>query len=278
MSKGVLIFAYNSKINYVDIATIAARLAKKHLGLPVSLVTNSVDVDYETFDQVIFQEIEGEVYQRSFKYSSSAERMPWHNQNRSSAYELSPYDQTLLIDADYLMFNNSLAQLFDTDLDFACYDDVHDLSGRMGLKAEAHVGRPGVPMQWATVIYFTKCRLAESVFGFMQNIKENYPYYSAAYNFEPALFRNDFTLSIALQVLTGYSVKNFTAIPGTLITANTGVDIIDVRDNGEIVFKWNGSDGRPLASKIKNTNVHIMNKRSITDPVILEKITRLAHV
>lgn len=278
MSKGVLIFAYNSKINYIDIATAAARLAKKYLGLPVSIVTNSVDVDYETFDQVILQDLEGEVYQRSFKYSNSSERMPWHNQNRSSAYELSPYDQTLLIDADYLMFNSSLGQLFNTNLEFACYDDVHDLSGRMGLKAEAHVGRPGIPMQWATVVYFTKGRLAKSVFSYMQSIKENYSYYSAAYNFEPALFRNDFTLSIALQTLTGYGVKNFAAIPGTLITANTGVDIADIRDNGEIVFKWNGTDGRPLVSKIKNTNVHIMNKRSITDPAVLSKIKRLAYV
>ena len=278
MSKGVLIFAYNSKINYVDIATIAAKLAKKHLNLPVSIVTNSVDVDYDTFDRVIFQEIEGEVYQRSFKYSSSSERMPWHNQNRSSAYELSPYNQTLLIDADYLMFNSSLGQLFDTDLEFACFDDVHDLSGRMGLKAEAHVGRPGIPMQWATVVYVTKCQLAESVFSYMQTIKENYAYYSAAYNFEPTLFRNDFTLSIALQVLTGYGTKNFSAIPGALITANTGVDIVDVRDSGEIVFSWNSSDGQVSVSKIKNTNVHIMNKRSITDSVTLKKLRRLAYV
>jgi hypothetical protein len=278
MSKGILIFAYNSKINYVEIATIAARLAKKHLDLPVSIVTNSVDVDYETFDRVIFQEIEGEVYQRSFKYSSSSERMPWHNQNRSSAYELSPYDQTLLIDADYLMFNDSLGHLFDTDLEFACFDDVHDLSGRMGLKAEAHVGRPGIPMQWATVVYFIKCPLAKAVFDYMQNIKEHYAYYSAVYNFEPTLFRNDFTLSIALQVLTGYAVKNFSAIPGTLITANTGVDIVDVRDNGEIVFSWNGPDGRMSVSKIKNTNVHIMNKRSITDPEILKKLGKLSYV
>lgn len=278
MSKGIIIFAYNSKINYVDIATVAAKLAKKHLGLPVSLVTNSLDVDYETFDKVIFKDLEGDTYLRSFKYSNSSERMPWHNQNRSSAYDLSPYDQTLLIDADYLMFNDSLLKLFDTNLEFACYNDVHDVSGRMGLQAEAHVGRPGIPMQWATVVYFTKCRLAESIFSFMGTIKENYSYYSSIYNFEPTLFRNDYTLSIALQVLTGYGIGNFTAIPGALISTNTGVDLIDVRDNGELVFKWNVSADKSCVSKIKNTNIHIMNKRSITDPEILKKLRKVSNV
>lgn len=278
MSKGILIFAYNSKINYVDIATIAAKLAKKYLGLPVSIVTNVIEVDYDVFDKVIFKDIEGEVYQRSFKYSVGGEKMPWHNQNRSSAYELSPYDQTLLIDADYLMFNDSLLRLFDTDLEFACYNDVHDISGRLGLQAEAHVGRPGIPMQWATVIYFTKSNIAESVFGFMKDIKEKYSYYSAIYNFEAKLFRNDFTLSIALQILTGYGIDNFSAIPGSLISTNTGVDLIDVRPNGELVFRWIGADQKASVSKIKNTNVHIMNKRSIVDVEMLSKLRELADV
>jgi hypothetical protein len=77
-----------------------------------------------------------------------------------------------------------------------------------------------------------------------------------------------------LQALTGYSKNNFTRIPGQLISANTGIDIVDVRLNGEIVFMWTNKD-KQCVTKIKNTNVHIMNKRTITEPTILEQLKGL---
>lgn len=278
MSKGVVIFAYNSKLNYVDIATIAAGLVKKHLGLPVTLITNAIDVDRTAFDTVIHTELEGSELTRDFNFGSVIERMPWHNQNRSSAYDLSPYDQTLLIDADYLIFNRSLLSLFDTNLEFACYNKIHDVTGWTGLQDGAVVGNPGIPMQWATVVYFTRNALAESVFGFMKDIKSNYEYYAGAYNFSTHLFRNDYTLSIALQALTGYNTNNFTAIPGSLASVDTEVDIHEVRPNGEIVFVWNRIKGTaPKVTKIKNTSVHIMNKKSITDINIIQQLKVLTQ-
>ena len=277
MSKGVLLFAYNSKIDYIGIATIAAKLVKKHLGLPVTIVTDTPDVDPSVFDTVIVKNLTGNSFERVFKYSTHSERTPWHNQNRSSAYDLSPYDQTLLIDADYLMFNNSLGKLFDTDLEFACYDYVHEITGWDGLQIGARVGYPGIHMQWATVVYFTKCPLAESVFSFMQTIKDNYSYYSSLYNFTTELFRNDYTLSIALQAMSGYGAKNFTSIPGTLISANTACDILEVRPNGEIVFTWQHGSNPRKVTKLKDANIHIMNKKTITDPMILQQLEVLAQ-
>lgn len=277
MSKGVVIFAYNSKLNYVSIATVAALLVKKHLDLPVTLITNTTDLDYDVFDQVIFENLESNNFNRTFRFRNTKENMPWHNQNRSSAYDLSPYDQTLLIDADYLIFNDNLKKLFDTNLEFACYNDVYDISGNKTLAAGAHVGTPGIPMQWATVVYFTKNQLAENVFSMMRLIKSEYTYYSEVYNFSNHLFRNDFSLSIALQALTGYSTKNFTAIPGTLLTANTGTELVDARPNGELVFTWN-AENRVRVTKIKDTNIHVMNKRNITDQTIIEQLRGLAYV
>jgi hypothetical protein len=273
MSKGILIFAYNNKINYLDVATVAAKLAKQQLSLPVTLVTNTTDINNETvFDSIVVQQLTGPSSKRMIKYSNGSDLIEWHNTNRSNAYDLSPYDQTLLIDADYLMFNNSLGKLFETNLEFACYDSVHEINGWSGLQDNARVGYPGIRMQWATVVYFTKNILSKSIFDFMGVIKENYDYYSSAYDFTKELFRNDFTLSIALQALTGYKGKNFTAIPGNLITANTEVDLVEVRDNRELVFTWKGKENNLKVTKIKDTNIHIMNKKSITDQEILQKL------
>jgi len=277
MSKGAVIFAYNSKLNYVDIATVAARLVKKYLDIPVTIITNDPDVDQTVFDKVIVKPLEGSTYERIFNFGTGAlEKIEWHNQNRSSIYDLSPYDQTLLLDADYLIFNGELKKLFDTDLEFACYDRVHDLTGWDGLQLGAKVGTPGIPMQWATVVYFTRNQLAESVFSFMQLIKENYLYYAAAYNFDAYLFRNDYTLSIALQSLTGYNTKNFTAIPGSLVSLPTTVAIQQVRPTGELVFRWDYDNYR-MANRIKDTSIHVMNKRSITDPNIIKQLTDFAQ-
>lgn len=276
-SKGVLIFAYNSKIDYLRIATVAAKLAKKHLGLPVTLVTNDVSSVDPVFDQVIYKDTTGPQYERMFKFTHSKEKTVWHNQNRSSAYDLSPYDKTLLIDADYLMFNDSLAKLFDTNLEFACFDEVYDLTGDHMLQQSAVVGRPGVKMQWATVVYFSKTEFAQGVFEFMSLIKQHYSYYSALYDFSLELFRNDYTLSIALQTLSGYKENNFNKIPGRLMTANTGTEIIDVRPNGEVVFAWYTKDQKRNVTKVRNANVHIMNKVTITDSTILEKLEAAAQ-
>jgi hypothetical protein len=132
-------------------------------------------------------------------------------------------------------------------------------------------------MQWATVVYFTKTAMPQAVFGFMQTIRENYNYYSALYNFSTELFRNDYTLSIALQIMSGYGAKNFTAIPGTLISANTAADILEVKPNGEIVFTWQHGDNPRKVTKIRNTNIHVMNKKTITDSVILAQLEVLAQ-
>ena len=200
--------------------------------------------------------------------------MPWYNQTRFSAYAVSPYDQTLLIDADYLMFQDSLRQLFDTNLDIACYDRVYDITGSTSLANGAIVGYPGITMQWATVVYFTKNKLAESVFNYMAMIKEDYEYYTNLFNFQAPLFRNDYTLSIAIQTMTGYSNKNFTAIPGSLITANTGTELIEARSNGDLIFDYNNNG--PHRLKLNGSNIHIMNKRSITDEAVLAQLYELA--
>jgi hypothetical protein len=49
MTKGVLIFAHNSPdVDYGLMATIAGGLAKKNLGVPVSLVTRIRHTDQST--------------------------------------------------------------------------------------------------------------------------------------------------------------------------------------------------------------------------------------
>jgi hypothetical protein len=231
MSKGIVIFAYNGAYDYVDMARTSAALAKRYLKLPVTLITDQA-VDYPEFDTVIVQE---RTDPEQLKITDG-ELKPWHNQNRTTAYALTPYEQTLLIDADYFIMNSRLKNLFDINLDFACYNTANDITGIAEL--QGNIGTTSIPMQWATVIYFRRSELAESVFNFMEYIKQHYEFYSLMYNFRADKYRNDFALSIALQTLTGYNIGNFAQIPGTLDSLMLGTDIVDINSQGEIVYTY----------------------------------------
>lgn len=257
MSKGIVMFAYNSAYDYVDMARTSAALAKRHLGLPVTLITDQ-EVEYPEFDTVIIHKRTDPEQLRML----DGEPKPWHNQARPSVYSLTPYEQTLLIDADYFIMNSRLKHLFDTDLDFACYNTANDITGMVEL--QSNIGNTSIPMQWATVVYFTKSELAEAVFDFMAYIKKNYEFYSLMYNFRPDKYRNDFALSIAIQTLTGYNTGNFAQIPGNLDTLLMGTNIVDINDEGEMMYTYPSVITRDMKfSKVKNTSVHILYKLSL---------------
>lgn len=260
MSRGIVIFAYvTGPMDYFNIADIAAGLAKRHLDLPVTLVTN-VERQPRYADNVIVTETPETRDYRTF----GDIKTEWINGNRASVYDLTPYDQTLMIDADYFIMNNQLMKLFETDLDFACYDKICDVAGNTAFEqAHTRLANTSIPMLWATVVYFTKSELAESVFKFMDTIRQNWDFYSNLYGFTASLYRNDYALSIALQALTGFGIGNYTTIPGKLFTANTDTYIFAVKPDHFVI----ASDYRGL-DRVIGESVHFMNKQNLISEVI----------
>lgn len=254
MSNGVLIFAINSTFDYVKSAEAAARRVKKYLNLPVTLVTNE-HVDSKWFDSVVLIEKTAGTMRHYKTPEGGLSPVHWFNESRTLAYKLSPYDKTLLIDADYFMFNDSLKVMFDTGVEFSCWSNINDVAS--DITPQVRLSDISIPMQWATVIYFTKCELAEAVFTFMETIKENWEYYSLLYHFRNHNFRNDFALSIALQSMSGFSMNRFAALPGKLHTMFTDVAVTSVTDD-TVVFSKYGN-----INKIVNTNLHCMNKHAM---------------
>ena len=123
MTQGVLLFAHNSPdIDYGLMAIIAGGLAKKNLGVPVSLVTDlgtlqwleesgSLRKAQEVFDKIIEVPRPYTKNVRNLHDGFESKVIPCVNTNRFSVWELSPYDKTLLIDSDYLIFSNKLVTL-----------------------------------------------------------------------------------------------------------------------------------------------------------------------
>ena len=252
VTKGCVIFAYDGAYPYLRIATRAAELVKHHLRIPVTLITDQEYAD-PAFDQVIVHERTDPEQLRKF----NGQLRPWHNQTRSTVYHLSPYDQTLLIDADYFVLNDELKSMFDTDVDFACYGKTMELSERETL--ETRIGETSIPMQWATVIYFTKSELAEAVFDFMSYIKQHYEFYSLLYRFRNYEFRNDYALSIALQTLTGYNIGNYNQLPGSLLTATEHVNLTQAR-NSTLRYSYQIGPAAMVTAKVSAYSIHFLDK------------------
>jgi len=266
-SKGVIIFAYNSGFDYVKIANLAAALAKKHLKLPITIVTDEAGVDL--VDTSIVQNIlvtaDGKGHRRSFKIDNKIINMEWKNFSRSDVYNLSPYEETLMIDCDYLIFNDSLLKLFGTDEDFLCHDSVLDLTGKDTFSNDKRIAQFSLPMLWATVVYFRKSETAEGIFEMMKMVKDNYDFYSAMYGFHKAPYRNDFALSIAYATINGYNTRNNKFIPWDLATLSTDTRLISITADGQTVYTYTSSNSGVFVGNMSNMNLHIMNKSDIEE-------------
>ena len=244
MSKGVLVFCVNTdSYRYDKIAAKTIPLLKKNLGLPVTVVTN-----FETYKNlpplgfIDYKFIENQT-------GNTIDGKPWHNLDRHRAYELSPYDATLLVDIDYFCFNNDLLKLFEAEDRFLVHDKVHDVSGNNSYDFR---NSSSIPMVWATLIFFRKCDFSRSVFEMVKYVKQNYEYFCNLYRIDFRNFRNDYAFAIALTQLHGFT--NFPTMPTKLATLPASAKVISVNEEG---ITWqNGAE----LGELRNTDVHVIDK------------------
>lgn len=244
MSKGVLLFCFNTPFyRYDKIAAKTVPLIKKNLKLPVTIVTN-----FETFKMlpplgmINYKIIDNET-------GNEINKKPWHNLDRWKAYEISPYNTTLLMDIDYFCFSDGLLTYTDVKDDFQIHDDVYDVTGRNSYNFRRN---SIIPMLWATVIVFRKSDRAKKIFDMVGYIKKNYQHYCSLYRIDFRNFRNDYAFSIALHQLDGFVPTK--KLPTKLPTLPANAKVTSF---GEDAIGWKHGD---LRGVISNTDVHVIDK------------------
>ena len=275
MSKGIVIFAQNNEyINYAEQACACAGYARKNLSLfdEICLITNTETLEpdetliNEYFDRVIVSDSFQPDNVRLFKDTSDKlTYAPFKNMGRSDVYELSPYDETLVIDADYFIMNNVLDQVWDSDNDVMINCKYRDVSGRHKENIE-YIDNFSIPMYWATVVYFKKSDFAENLFTLVSHIKYNYKYYYYLYNCSGNLFRNDFAFSMALHILNGSVAFDVPSLPFNYLNNSFDLDdIYRVNSHNDIIMYCADAERitNHLLSRFKNVDIHIMNKKAI---------------
>ena len=253
--KGVLLFAFNSPtVDYFKMAVYTAKRANKFLNLPVTVVTDyNTDVtkyDYK-FDNVIFVESNAD---------NTKSKEVWINKGRHQAYELSPYDETLLIDVDYVINSNQLLKLFEIYDDFMCPKDISYL-----LHEDTPIeliSQKSYETLWATIIAFKKTLRVKLVFDFMRMVEENYKYYVQLHSILGYTFRNDFALTFAIRTLNGQIEDNSLYMPWKLLHVTKEIDLI--RDTDTSYYAIISKD-RKQYCVLNDTDFHCLNKEKFIE-------------
>ena len=271
MTTGALIFANNNTaIDYTKLAVYCSSRVKKFLNIPVSIVTDNpkwliANYPDHPFEHVIEVPVEQAGQKLFYDGALSSRKLEWKNLSRNRAYDLTPYDKTLVLDSDYLVNSSVLKIALDRDENFQIYRNSFDLAGWRNTSSFERINAYSIPFYWATVFVFKKNFLTQAFFDLVSYIKENWLYFRVLYSIENAIFRNDYAFSIAIHIMNGKISGDFAVeLPGTMAYL-LDKDILVSADGDIIKFLTEKQNhlGEYIAGKIQGIDVHAMNKVSL---------------
>jgi hypothetical protein len=262
MTQGVLLFAQNNnEIDYVQLAIFAASRIKKFLNRPVSVITN-VEFENPIFDKIIVVDDDVENPKQFNDGIDKVVKGQWRNTTRSKCFELSPYNETLVIDVDYVVNSDKLHYCWEQPKDFLIYKESYDIGHWRQHSEFEYVSDNSIPFYWATVFFFRKTPENEIFFTLVEHIKEHWAYYKLAYSIYSPTFRNDIAFSVAVHMMNGYCQGNFAgSLPGKLHYIFDFDYLVEMKDSAMkfLVQK----DSHYICLKTNSLDMHVMNKYSL---------------
>lgn len=274
MSRGVLLVANNNtSIDYILQACFLARNVKKHLKLPVTLVTDTsekIKINYSIYEHLFDTVIEhiptSEYTIKTYRDGLFTDKqLEFKNSSRASVFDLTPYDETIVLDTDMLLFNDDFLRCFEQRHDLLMYKHAVDLASSSSSKEFKFISDPSVDFYWATCVFFRKTNENKIFFNLIKHIQENWNHYRLIYQISSGVFRNDFAFSIAIHIMNGMSSGDFVKeFPGRLLYATDKSELMEITDDSVLLLLENTNRiGHYIPMKITNTNIHFMNKFSL---------------
>jgi len=266
MSRGAILFAFNSpKYDYYAMAKYTAKRINHFLDLPVTIVTDEQSLP-KTEDYVW-----DSIVTTTPDKNNIRDYGVWINKGRYQAYEFSPYEETLLLDADYVVNSDKLLKTFEFYDDFCCHNKTNFLM------------HPGVPQEvlsvysyetlWATAVTFKKSKRAEQIFNCLEMVQNNYDHYANIHSFIGGVYRNDYALTLALRIVNGHSTNPRDIIPWDLVHVGKNTSVY-ANSNDEfnteytVMFdNWQRGKIRKEYITIKDMDFHVMNKDNFVEMI-----------
>lgn len=272
MTKGVVLIANNNgAVDYVKQAIYCADRIKIYLNLPVTLITDSYDYATELseniFDKIISVDYVISNNNKVYYDGAMAHKiLMFKNHSRTIAYYNTPYDQTILMDTDYLVSSNILNNCFNMTSDLMIFKDSYDISNVRDVSEFKYISDKSVDFYWATVVYFEKSKKNDIFFNLIDHIEENWNYYQNIYDINSSLFRNDFAFSIAIHLMNGFSSSNqiSTQLPGKHYYTIDKDILWSVKDDCmTFLVHKEKYEGQYTLLTTNSLDVHVMNKFSL---------------
>jgi hypothetical protein len=284
MQRGIMMFAHNNtEIDYIRMACVNSLLAQHHLGLKpvqVTIVTDSYSYDHaeKTFGKRYLKKASGNwiIQEKDVEFKRKNQRayrdtvhnvqqLSFYNLDRADAYDLSPYTETILIDADYLILSDTLNHCWQHNNDLMMNWRWQDIQSDRKFAGLDRISDLGITHYWATVVYFEKTPYAENFFALCKHVRENAEYYRDLYRWPGSLYRNDYSFSIAAHMMSGFTDKGIPQLPFPLYKTFDLDDIYQATGVNSIVMFLEKANcpGDFVMCHWRDLDLHVMNKWAI---------------
>lgn len=234
-SRGVVMFAYDTDtVSYTKIAAQQARLFEI-AQCPLTIISDR-HIDLPGSTNLIIHENSGNNLRGGYR-----EGEQWRNGGRYLAYELSPYQRTGVVDADFVInpriFRNWASrsiQSIDSVRNWSFYRHNVEIDPSLTMRlASTQMSEYGYDSVWATVMIFKKSDETENLFKLVKDIENNYEYYSAMYKLNDSNFRNDYAFAIAEQIVNGFEVPAVTSNKHPVSLLTLVGDLANINDEDQ---------------------------------------------
>lgn len=243
MSRGCIILANDTdEFRYTKLAEIAAARVEQYLEIPVEIVSDEVERENH----------------RTLRNINS--KLVWKNLNRTKIYDITPWDRTLVIDADYIINSDTLLSHLRADFDFAMVRDMYN--PMTGDPFRPKIGYSTIQQMWATVMIFNKGDIAAKIFAMADHVLDHYDYYAKVYCCPLRPLRNDYAFTIACHLMGGYGNRDFSLQGFRMANCDFNTEILEL--NGDnILVSHSREEGKRHIQRLKGMDVHVQNKPSL---------------
>lgn len=198
ISKGILAFAQGR--DFLRLAVLQLEQIRKFSDIEVAYIVDTKAAGSPEFNRLQELGCKTVVFDSQVQCRNYDLGTEWRNLGREHAFELSPFDRTLLVDVDYILQSSAAIDLLEADLPLVCGDWHHSFDQEFILDKPC-IGRHGVPMLWATLFWFDKSPRSQQIFHKWQEALKFMKWKQEYYGFHSSLIRNDYALSIAVHEL-----------------------------------------------------------------------------
>lgn len=273
-SKGYLYYAFNNReINYLKLAISSAITGRYYIDdFQATVITDEYSIKLlskknkklleKYFENILLEnEIQKHPNLISKMNGDKPEIYNWYNTTRTNAFMDSKYEQTILVDADYIFQNDKTNLLWDSKTPIRMNKDIIHLANKK-FNYEM-VGKFTIPLYWATLVYFDRSNFSKQFFNLVNYIQENYEFYCVLYQIYNHQYRNDHAFSIALHMMNGFRILGPEYELPFKYVMTSREDIIHQLDVGHTRFLVRADKWYYL--NLKDISYHCLNKKTLLD-------------